>query len=272
MCRSVRPFFRAGGEARRPRDRLATLVRRGRDGALDQYLLLLAWASKAPHDVRRDSRVWARAGGLADDASGRTAVSRNWRILRELKLVRTERSGRLVRVFLLREDGSGHAYTHPGYGAKFRYLQVPFAYWREDLHEKLTLPGKAVLLIALSLQDGFRSPLARPGLVRAVPVDGRAVGSASCDAQTFSLRGGSQRRRRWRPRGTRWSTSTRSGRPFRAEEPAGPVGMKASRKQPKAGAKVKGKRRPIPGASVDEAEAPYPGDPHCGRSRRSCGG
>lgn len=136
---------------------LAHFVTRGRESALDQYLLLLTWASGQPFDVKRDSRIWARAAGLAPDASGRAAVSRNWSFMAEHKLIRVQRAGRLARVTVLREDGSGQAYKHPA-ATGSRYLQLPFAYWTDQLHETLSLPGKALLLIALTLPDDFSLP------------------------------------------------------------------------------------------------------------------
>jgi hypothetical protein len=139
---------------------LAEFVRRGRETTLEQYLLLLAWASKAPFDVRRDSRIWARACGLASDESGRAAVSRGWRFMRSLNLVDVERASRLARVTPLREDGSGARYSHPG-SVRHSYVQLPFEYWTERHYETLTLPGKALLLIALTLQDDFTLPADR---------------------------------------------------------------------------------------------------------------
>lgn len=139
---------------------LADFVRRGRESALDQYLLLLAWASSAPFDVRRDSRIWARACGLAPDESGRAAVSRNWRFMRSLDLVEVERASRLARVRPLREDGSGEPYSHPG-SVRQSYFQLPYEYWTSSHYELLALPGKAMLLVALTLNDAFTLPADR---------------------------------------------------------------------------------------------------------------
>lgn len=38
-------------------------------------------------------------------------------------------------------------------------MKIPLEYWREGWHEKLSMPAKAVLLIALSLDDGFLLPI-----------------------------------------------------------------------------------------------------------------
>ncbi len=139
---------------------LAELIRRRRHSALDQEMIALAWASGGDHDVRRNSRIWARAIGVPDDEAGRRTVSRNWRFLQELRLVEVTRVKRLARVQLLREDGSGDTYAHPSItGAK--YFQVPFMYWTDGWVEELSLAGKAMLLIAMSLPDFFRLPAAR---------------------------------------------------------------------------------------------------------------
>jgi hypothetical protein len=153
-------FVQQGQRGKNAREgKLAEIVRRGRGSALDQFLLLLAWASAEPYDVKRDSRVWARALGLAQDSSGRATVSRNWRFLRDdLNVVTTQRAGREIRAILLREDGSGKTYSHPGKTKDSPYLTVPFAYWIEEYDQKLHLPGKALLLVALSLPPSFVLP------------------------------------------------------------------------------------------------------------------
>jgi hypothetical protein len=136
---------------------LAALVKRGRDSTFEQYLLLHAWASGGDFSVRRDSRVWARGLGLPEDDAGRRTVGRNWRILGDLNLVTTKRIGREVRATRLSEDGSGDAYQHPS-ATKDTYLKLPYEYWRFGVHARLDVPGKAVLLIALTLGDWFPLP------------------------------------------------------------------------------------------------------------------
>jgi hypothetical protein len=152
---------------------LAEFVRRGRETALEQYLLLHAIASSGEegHDVRLPAAAWARAiggwfdpeTGIVDDAALH-AVSRNWKLLRDLKLVETTRVGRQVRATLLADNGSGIPYEHLGEGMKGKklegsgYFQLPYAYWRERWHEKLSLPAKAMLLIALYPGNGFPLP------------------------------------------------------------------------------------------------------------------
>jgi len=121
---------------------------------LDQYLLLVAWASGGDFGVHRSSMVWARALGFPQDDSGTQRVSRNWRVLRDLKLVKTAKKGRQVNARLLREDGTGKVYRPPVRD----YLALPFAYWRDGWYIELDLAAKPMLLIALSLPDRFPLP------------------------------------------------------------------------------------------------------------------
>jgi hypothetical protein len=152
---------RGTGEQRVRPGPLATIVRNGRESALDQYLLLVAWSSgrddEGLYAVRRPASLWARALGLADDARGAQQVSRNWKLLRDLKLTDTKTVGRQTRAALRREDGEGKAYTPPAKG----YLALPYAYWRQGWHENLDLPAKAMLLVFLTLPPRSPLPFAR---------------------------------------------------------------------------------------------------------------
>jgi hypothetical protein len=153
---------------------LAEFMRRGREPALEQYLFAHALAS-GEEDGRFDARLpaftWARAiGGHEDPRSGKIEaaalhqVSRNWRLLRELRLIQSERAGRNIRIWLLSDDGSGRPYRHVAAGKRGQrltgpgYLQLPYAYWYERWHERLSLAAKAMLLIALYQGDGFPLP------------------------------------------------------------------------------------------------------------------
>jgi hypothetical protein len=164
------------GNNRRGPGPLAEFVRRGRESTLEQYLLLHATASgeKEGFNVRLPAASWARAiGGWFDSTTGEIeaaalhAVSRNWKLLRELQLVETERVSRQVRATVLADDGSGRPYVHPGKGRRDDrldgpgYLQLPYAYWKEGWHEKLSLAAKAMLLISLYPGNGFPLPLGK---------------------------------------------------------------------------------------------------------------
>lgn len=128
---------------------------------LDLYLLLKAVASSEPYNSRRAAGVWARAlrhtGVTADERS----ISKIWNRLEQLGLITRFRHGRLADITLLREDGSGAGHVHPS-KENHPYLQLPVAYWLDDEEgwcRALKLPGKAVLLIALSLSPGFVLPV-----------------------------------------------------------------------------------------------------------------
>lgn len=136
---------------------LSSFVSAHFERGLQQYLLLHAAASGGDFDVARDSRVWARALGLQWEAdSARNGVSRTWAWLEDRKLIARSRAGRLSKITLLYDDGSGNAYEHPNDQGE-RYLRLSYAYWRDGWHRKLGLAELAVLLIALSFpKDEFR--------------------------------------------------------------------------------------------------------------------
>ena len=143
---------------------LRALVASSNRRAILLYMLAQAKASSEPWDVSLPASVWARALGLGhlDGRAAAVAISRLWQRLEAQKLVRRDRSGRSALICMLKEDGSGNPYSHPARTGD-RYLQVPNALWQagpgdERWYRVLTLPEIAVLLIALSLRDGFRLP------------------------------------------------------------------------------------------------------------------
>ena len=143
---------------------LASFVRSRRARALDLYLLAHAAASAPPYDVAYPATVWARALGLTEHASAETLISKTWTWLEREGLITTSRRGRLREITLLYEDGSRRPYRHPGeQGAEERghYFKLPYAYWRGNYENRISLPAKAVLLIALSLRDDFLLPTER---------------------------------------------------------------------------------------------------------------
>jgi hypothetical protein len=87
------------------------------------------------------------------------AVSKTWSRLERLSLVERRRSGRLVAARLRKEDGSGQPYEHP-FGTGDPYFKIPNAYWTDEQrwYRSLSLPAKALLLVGLSLDDGFYLP------------------------------------------------------------------------------------------------------------------
>lgn len=132
--------------------------------ALVLYLLAVAKASSEPWDTSLPSAVWARALGMRhpqSQAAGVT-ISRAWQRLADQSLVRRDRNGRIARIQLLREDGSGDEYSHPGKVGD-RYLQLSNALWTagpgdDRWYRVLSLPEISMLLIALSLNNPFRLP------------------------------------------------------------------------------------------------------------------
>ena len=91
-------------------------------------------------------------------------MSRNWKFLRDIGLIETERAGRFVRARLLMDDGSRQPYEHIAAGKKGKrlagpgYLKLPYDYWSDHWYERISLPAKAMLLISLYQGDGFSLP------------------------------------------------------------------------------------------------------------------
>lgn len=157
----LRNTFVQKGTQRRPRPGpLADIVRSGSDRILELYLIAHAIAAKRPFNVARDARVWGRMVGMPETASTSSSVSKAWRWLEEHDLVLVGRAGRLADVTILRDDGSGKKYTHPSKTGE-RYFKLPFDYWFDGWNERLSVPAKAMLLVALSLQDDFPLPGAK---------------------------------------------------------------------------------------------------------------
>lgn len=128
---------------------LRSLVANRQERALDLYLLVAAVTSGGDYSVTDWSATWARTIGVFDEKTGASAVSRAWKPLKELGLIATARGkGRRTTVTKLLEDGTGSDYAPPVTGEA--YLQLPFEYWDRGLYLTLSLPGKAMYLIALA--------------------------------------------------------------------------------------------------------------------------
>ncbi len=151
-------FVQKGSRTRPQPGRLATFVRNHDELGLDLYLLMRAVASAPPYALIQPAPTMARA--LGPKRITVPTISKAWTRLETMKLIkRGSRSGRLANVIVLREDGSGDPYTHPGeVGGREPYFKLNFAYWQDGLDESLSLPAKAMLLIALSLKDWFYLP------------------------------------------------------------------------------------------------------------------
>lgn len=142
---------------------LSWFVRAHRQRALQLYLLAHGLASVEPYDVGMPARVWAAALGLPDSDSARVSISDSWSWLEQHQLVRTARDGRLRRIWLLDDAGTGVPYTHGDATTKRDYFKLPYTFWFEGWNENLDLPATAVLLIALSLRQSFSLPHERGG-------------------------------------------------------------------------------------------------------------
>jgi hypothetical protein len=135
-------FLQERGGDRAPGS-LQHFVRERRLFALQLYLLLHCRARSEPWDAAFPAATWARMLDKTNTGAEGT-VSRSWRWLEDHQLVRTERYKRMVRAYLLNEDGGGEDYTR---SRDFFYF--PLAFFREGWHTRLGLAGTSVLLICL---------------------------------------------------------------------------------------------------------------------------
>ncbi|MCX4657605.1 hypothetical protein OG249_37750 [Streptomyces microflavus] len=125
--------------------------------ALELLLLVYAVTTGGDFGVTERSQLWARAAGIymLPDRNASVAVSRQWQHLEKLGLIKRRQHGRFKRIIKRHECGLGGgrlsvAYSAPTGAKGDVYFRVPFAYWREGWHQKLDMPGKAVLLAAMS--------------------------------------------------------------------------------------------------------------------------
>ena len=142
---------------------LATFVSSHDERGLNAYLFVHAVASAPPYNCDYPSGTYVRAldlGSDAEPASARGAVSKVMRRLEERQLITRGRVGRTSSITLLREDGSGEPYEHP-HARGETWLQLPYVYWTKGWYKTLSLPAKALLLVALSRPDDFPLPAER---------------------------------------------------------------------------------------------------------------
>ena len=158
-----RSFLQTGRAARAGAGVLASFVKRKDDLGLDLYLLLLLrgrGARYGGHYVDVQSGTWTRALGRVGESANQT-LSRALRRLVDHKLIKRKKTKKGMRVELLKEDGSGLAYTPPSGGPKEPYFQLPIEYWLQGHYMKLSTPAKAMLLIALGELPEFELQVAR---------------------------------------------------------------------------------------------------------------
>jgi hypothetical protein len=147
-------FVQYGDQKSQIPGRLGELVKSGNGRSLDLYLLHRLAASAEPWDTSRPAAVWARALGLGDEKYGKDAVSKCWAKLEDYGLIRRERESRQAKITTLHENGLRDPYTAP----EGRYFTLPLAYWTDRWYSRLSVAGKATLLIASSLKPGFYLP------------------------------------------------------------------------------------------------------------------
>lgn len=156
-------FLQRGTQGRPEPGALAAMLRAHDERGLDLYLLFRALASSPPWDTARDARVWARTLGLPTPAdTGAAVVSRAWKRLDEnYNLVSRGRRGRLAHITAVKEDGSRRKYKYPTGQGSDRYFKVPFDYWTstDSWYVSLSFPGKAILMVAMSLRPPFVLPI-----------------------------------------------------------------------------------------------------------------
>lgn len=144
---------------------LSRLVR-SRDGAaLNAYLLIHAMASSSePFDAEYPAGSWVRALGLdedAEDAGARSHWSKITARLVSLGLITRGRRGNRTVYTLLHEAGSREPYTRPKTIADGVRFSLPYTFWQDEHDQTLSLPERAMLLIALDQPSGFTLPLDR---------------------------------------------------------------------------------------------------------------
>lgn len=152
-------FVQKPRNAKRPRAQrgalLGELVSGHQERALDALLLVLALEPILGENDPLHSAVWGRL--LSDDEIKVGSVSRTWKQLTDRKLITKVRRAGHALVRPRREDGKA-AYTRPGKAAREEgsgwprgdwYFVIPHEYWLEGWDQKLSLPAKAMLLIAL---------------------------------------------------------------------------------------------------------------------------
>ncbi|MEU6213123.1 hypothetical protein ABZ891_24910 [Streptomyces sp. NPDC047023] len=138
----------------------------GRDlRGLKAYLLIVAACSSGVNgwSTTRDSMVWARMLDIVDTANDQSARTGAWRALlrlRKRKLIDCHRTGTMITVTLLREDGTNQPYERPmGATEEERYLQIPGTFWTTGRDEHLDLPGLAMFLVVAREKNWSSFPL-----------------------------------------------------------------------------------------------------------------
>jgi len=128
-----------------------------RPDTLDLYLLLLAAAVRAPHNVQYPAAVWSRALGKGTGVSSELWVSKSLRWLEDRDLIRRRKIGREVEITVRHDSARRRRYTRPK-GGRDRwewFFNLSHAYFLQGWHKELSAAGKALLLVAHANKPGF---------------------------------------------------------------------------------------------------------------------
>jgi hypothetical protein len=157
-----RQFVQQARDGRRVGGPLSEFVRRHDATGLSTFLLLRLAASAAPWDVSLHSAVWIRALQLGQPRYASSSMTKVWKRLESMRLVERSRRGRITSITVLREDGSGQPYTHPGQ-AHEPYFKIPIEFWlhADAYFLSLSVAEMAVLLIGVNAGSRFQLPSER---------------------------------------------------------------------------------------------------------------
>ncbi|SFR09993.1 hypothetical protein SAMN04488564_103288 [Lentzea waywayandensis] len=129
---------------------LAEFITNRQRRALDA-LLLLHGLWPVVEDEPLDIRTWARLLSVSDSCTP-NAASKAFAVLDEFGLVKREHEGRRTIVSPLIETGSGEPWVRAGENPDEGgpgFFVLPHDYWVSGLSDRLSLPGKAMLLVLL---------------------------------------------------------------------------------------------------------------------------
>jgi DNA-binding transcriptional regulator YhcF (GntR family) len=129
---------------------LAKFVTSKQGRALDA-LLLVHGLYPVTRSEPLDTRAWARLLSAGTRCTP-NAASKAFSVLEEMQLIRRELNGRQTFITPLSETGDGSEWTRAGEDKDEDgpgFFTIPHAYWIDGLAEKLTMPGKAMLLVLL---------------------------------------------------------------------------------------------------------------------------
>ena len=104
-------------------------------------------------------RTWAHLLSTRTPCTPSVA-SKAFAVLEDLNLVVRTKAGSTPQFDLLHEDGSGRPWTRPGVVEETGpgYFTLPHAYWTGGHADRLSLPGKTMLLIILAETQNPKTP------------------------------------------------------------------------------------------------------------------